>query len=137
MSDAANNARSVRIDKTMWWDAIQQWFFGLGEQYGVNPIIFGAIYVGAIPLFTLSIAWLVRNLRRKKSIVLPMLCAGLCFISAYLYLIIVGMNVPLWVYLLIAAMVLFGIYSTVKKVRSQVAVPEANSDLKSRKVPQS
>ena len=123
MSDAANNARSVRIDKTMWWDAIQQWFFGLGEQYGVNPIIFGAIYVGAIPLFTLSIAWLVRNLRRKKSIVLPMLCAGLCFISAYLYLIIVGMNVPLWVYLLIAAMVLFGIYSTVKKVRSQVAVP--------------
>jgi len=123
LSDAANNARSVRIDKTMWWDAIQQWFFGLGEQYGVNPIIFGAIYVGAIPLFTLSIAWLVRNLRRKKSIVLPMLCAGLCFISAYLYLIIVGMNVPLWVYLLIAAMVLFGIYSTVKKVRSQVAVP--------------
>jgi len=123
LSDAANNARSVRIDKTMWWDAIQQWFFGLGEQYGVNPIIFGAIYVGAIPLFTLSIAWLVRNLRRKKSIVLPMLCAGLCFISAYLYLIIVGMNVPLWVYLLITAMVLFGIYSTVKKVRSQVAVP--------------
>lgn len=112
----------------MWWNSIQQWFYGLGEQYGVNPLIFGAIYVGAIPLFTLSIGWLVRNLRRKKSIVLPMLCAGLCFISAYLYLIIVGMNVPLWVYLLIAAMVLFGIFSTMKKVRRQVAVPEANSD---------
>lgn len=108
----------------MWWDAIQQWFFGLGKQYGVNPLVFGAIYVGAIPLFTLSIAWLVRNLRRKKSIILPMLCAGLCFTSAYLYLIVVGMNVPLWVYLMIAAMVLVGIYSTIKKVRKQVAMPE-------------
>ena len=38
------------------------WFFGLGERYGVNPLIFGSIYVGAIPFFSLSIAWLVRNL---------------------------------------------------------------------------
>lgn len=121
----------------MWWDAIQQWFFGLGKQYGVNPIIFGAIYVGAIPLFTLSIAWLVRNLRRKKSIILPMLCAGFCFTSAYLYLIVVGMNVPLWVYLLIAGMVLIGIYSTIKKVRAQLAMPDAKPDDKPSQIPQS
>jgi len=37
------------------------WFMSLGKQYGVNPIIFGVIYVGAIPFFTLSIAWLVKN----------------------------------------------------------------------------
>ena len=44
----------------MSWDAIKTWFFGLGEQYGVDPIIFGAIYVGAIPFFLASIAWLLR-----------------------------------------------------------------------------
>ena len=120
----------------MWWDAIQQWFFSLGAQYGVNPIIFGAIYVGAIPLFTLSIAWLVRNLRRKRSIILPMLCAGLCFTSAYLYLIVAGMNVPLWVYLLIAGMVLLGIYSTIKKVRKQLAAPEVKADDQRSQIPQ-
>jgi len=27
----------------------------------VNPFVFGAIYVGAIPFFTLSIEWLVSN----------------------------------------------------------------------------
>ena len=24
-----------------------EWFWGLGNQYGVNPIVFGSIYVGA------------------------------------------------------------------------------------------
>ena len=99
------------------WEAIQEWFFGLGPKYGVNPIIFGTIYVGAIPFFTLSIAWLVRNLRQKKSIVLPMLSASFCFVSAYLYLIIAGKNIPAWVYFFLGAMVVYGVFSTVRKVR--------------------
>ncbi len=98
---------------------LKTWFFGLGEQYNVNPVIFGAIYVAAIPFFSASIAWLVRNIRSSKSIILPALSAGLCFVSAYLYLIVVGRNVPLWVYFFILAMVVFGAYSTVQKVRQR------------------
>ena len=75
-----------------------RWFYSLGENYGVNPLIFGAIYVGAIPFFSLSIAWLVKNYRQKKSIVLPALSAMFFFISAYIYLIFAGKNVPVWVY---------------------------------------
>ena len=108
------------------WEAFTEWFLSLGDQYGVNPIIFGSIYVGAIPFFTVSIARLVRNLRRKKSIVLPALSASFFFISAYLYLLIAGRNIPLWVYAFIAAMVAFGIYSTIKKVRTQARAPEAD-----------
>ena len=62
------------------WEAFTEWFLSLGDQYGVNPIIFGSIYVGAIPFFTLSVGWLVRNLRRKKPIVLPALSASFFFI---------------------------------------------------------
>jgi dihydrolipoamide dehydrogenase len=102
-------------------DAIQHWFFGLGAKYGVNPLVFGAIYVGAIPLFTISIAWLIRNARAKKSVVLPLLSAAACFVSAYVYLIVVGRNVPLWVYGFLAVMVAFGIVSTVRKVRRGVS----------------
>jgi len=104
----------------MDWGAIKDWFLGLGEAYNVNPFIFGAIYVGAIPFFTASIAWLVRNYRRGKSIVPPVLSAGFFFISAYLYLIIAGRNVPLWVYVALAAMIIFGIISTIKKIRRQI-----------------
>ena len=99
------------------WETIKDWFFSLGPKYGVNPIIFGSIYVGAIPFFTLSIAWLIRNLRQKKSIVLPLLAASFCFVSAYLYLIIAGKNIPAWVYVFLGAMVIYGVISTVSKVR--------------------
>ena len=109
------------------WEAFSEWFKSLGDEYGVNPIIFGSIYVGAIPFFTICIGWLVRNLRRKKSIVLPALSASFFFISAYLYLLVAGRNIPLWVYGVIAAMVAFGVYSTIKKIRTQAAEPEPDS----------
>lgn len=105
------------------WDSFVTWFMSLGEQYGVNPIIFGSIYVGAIPFFSLSVAWLVRNARKKKSIVLPTLSAGFFFISAYLYLLIAGHNIPWWVYGLIVVLVAYGGYSTFNNIRSRVPAP--------------
>ncbi len=107
------------------WETFTEWFLSLGDQYGVNPIIFGSIYVGAIPFFTLSIARLIRNLRRKQSIVLPALSASFFFVSAYLYLLVAGRNIPLWVYGFIAVMIAYGVYSTIKKIRTQAAEPNA------------
>jgi hypothetical protein len=107
------------------WEAVQTWFLGLGENYGVNPIIFGAIYVGAIPFFTLSVAWLVRNLRARRSAALPAAAAGLCFISSYLYLLVAGRNVPWWVYAVIAVVVILSAYSTVKSIHRRVRAPAA------------
>ncbi len=104
----------------MNFENIVEWFLGLGQKYNVNPIIFGSIYVGAIPFFTASITWLVRNCRRQKPILLPAFLAGLFFISAYLYLIVVGKNVPIWVYVFIVALVVFGAISTIRKIRKQI-----------------
>lgn len=101
-------------------ESARVWFFGLGEQYGVNPLIFGSIYVGAIPFFTLSVGWLVRNYRKGRSIVLPSLLACFFFISAYLYLIVVGQNVPIWVYVFIVLLVIGGGFSTLKKIRAKI-----------------
>ena len=100
-----------------WSDAFVDWFMSLGEDYGVNPIIFGSLYVGAIPFFTLSLAWLIRNIRQGKPIFLPVILTGLFFISSYLYLIVAGRNIPFWVYLIIGGLVLFGIVSTLNKIR--------------------
>ena len=103
--------------------AIKDWFFGIGSQYHVNPIAFGVIYVGAIPFFMASVSWLVRNYRRRRSITLPVLSAGFFFISAYLYLMVAGRNVPLWVYGAVAALVVLGAISTMKKVRRKINEP--------------
>ncbi len=101
-------------------DQAYVWFMSLGEEYGVNPIVFGLIYVGAIPFFTLSIAWLVRNYRKGISIVMPVLSTSFFFISAYLYLMIAGQNVPWWIYAVVVAMLVYGAWSTYKKVKVQI-----------------
>lgn len=103
-----------------WFDSFYQWFMNLGDQYGVNPIIFGSIYVGAIPFFTLSIAWLIKNYRKGISIVLPVLSASFFFVSAYLYLMIAGQNVPWWVYGIVVLMLVYGAWSTYTNVKKQI-----------------
>ena len=103
-----------------WVDSFMGWFMSLSDNYGVNPFIFGGIYVGAIPFFTLSVAWIVRNYKRGESIVLPVLFTSFFFVSAYLYLIIAGENVPWWVYGIVILMLLYGAWATFQKVNNQI-----------------
>jgi len=105
------------------WHSFVEWFMQLGENYGVNPLIFGSIYVGAIPFFSVSIGWLMKNYKKKKPITLPLLTAGFFFISAYLYLFIAGKNIPVWVYVFLLAMIAYGVFATVLKVRKKVKQP--------------
>ncbi|WP_324260643.1 hypothetical protein U4960_10795 [Altererythrobacter sp. H2] len=105
----------------MMIESFNQWFLALGAEYGVNPYVFGAIYVGAIPFFLLSIGWLVKRARAHRSTVVPTLCAGFCFVSAYLYLAVVGENIPLWVWIFLAALVIYGAVSTVRDTRRKIA----------------
>lgn len=114
----------------MSWEAIQNWFLGLGTEYGVNPFIFGAIYVGAIPFFSASIGWLIRNYRKGRSIVLSALSAMFFFISAYIYLIFAGKNVPWWVYGVVVLLILVGAYSTIKKVQRRISEPNEVKEVK-------
>ena len=96
------------------WTHIATWFLGLGDRYGVDPIIFGTIYVGAIPFFFLSIAWIV------KSTTLPVLSLGFWTISPYLYLFIEGENIPWWVYASIVLLLAYGGYTSYRNIRAKL-----------------
>ena len=109
-------------------DRLHDWFLGLGAAYGVDPLVFGAIYVGAIPFFALSVARLVRNARTGRGVAGPALAAGFFFVSAYLYLLVVGRNVPAWVYVVVAVLVVGGGASSVRSVRARVAAARADPD---------
>ena len=101
-------------------DDLNLWFLSLGAEYGVNPYIFGAIYVGAIPFFLASIAWLVKRARAGQSTVVPTLLAGFFFVSAYLYLAIAGRNIPVWVWIFLAALTAYGAWSTIRDTRRKI-----------------
>lgn len=88
----------------------------LSADYNVNPYIFATIYVGAIPFFTVSVAWIIRNKKQKKPVTLPVLSTGFFLSSAYLYLLVAGENVPVWVYAVVVGLLGYGIYSTFKKI---------------------
>ncbi|RPF72869.1 hypothetical protein [Aurantiacibacter spongiae] len=102
--------------------SINDWILDLGADHGVNPYVFAAIYIGAIPFFLLSIAWLVKRARMGGSTVLPTMLAGFFFVSAYLYLAIFGEDIPVWVWLFLAALIGYGAWSTVRNTRAKIAL---------------
>ena len=103
-----------------WWASAQAWVMGLGAQYGVNPLIFGALYVGAIPFFLLFTGVAVKRLRAGRPAVLPILGAGLCFIAAYLYLAVVGRGIPIWVWGFLGVIVAYGAWSAIRGFRARL-----------------
>ena len=105
---------------------LNQWFLSLGAEYGVNPYIFGGIYVGAIPFFLVSIAWLVKRARAGRSTVVPTMLAGFFFVSAYIYLAIAGRNIPVWVWIFLAALIVYGAWSTIRDTRKKIAAPQGD-----------
>ncbi|MDV6376561.1 hypothetical protein [Deinococcus arenicola] len=93
----------------------------LSDQYGVNPVVFGILYFGSMPLFALSMSWWWRQARRGGPTLLPALTTGLLFIGAYLYVVVAGHNLPGWVYGFMAAMVVLVGLSTWRQGRVQVS----------------
>lgn len=89
----------------------------LSETYGVNPLVFGVLYFGTMPLFALSVAWWVRRWRRGESTAVAASVTGLLFVAAYLYVLVAGRNLPVWVYLFMAAMLTLGGVSTWRQLR--------------------
>lgn len=97
---------------------IKDWVLELGIQYDVNPIVFGFIYVGAIPLMMVSMGWVIRNYRLHQPILLPVILTTFLYISSYLYLLIAGKNVPGWVYLILCGLIslsLFAMYQSIRR----------------------
>ena len=101
--------------------AVQVWAMGLGAQYRVNPVIFAGLYIGAIPFFFAFTGLAIKRLRAGKPAVLPILAAGLCFVSAYLYLAIVGRGIPVWVWGFLALLIGYGGWSAMRDFRSRLA----------------
>ena len=106
-------------------EALNTWILSLGAQYNVNPYIFGAIYVGAIPFFLASIAWLVKRARAGRSTVAPTMLAGFFFVSAYIYLAIFGQDIPVWVWIFLAVLIAYGAWSTIRDTRRKIAAAKA------------
>ena len=92
----------------------------LGARYGVDPFVFAAIYIGAIPFFLLFSGLAVRRLRGGRPAAAWIVAAGLCFVSAYLYLAYAGHDIPVWVWAVLAVLIGYGAWSVVRAGRRKL-----------------
>jgi hypothetical protein len=89
------------------------------EVYGVNPVIFLAIYLGCAPVFYYSLYRTVRSLAVKQGSQTMLwgavfLCSN---IAPFVYVLLFGRNIPWWVYAVIAVLVGQGVLSLGMKLR--------------------
>ncbi|MBO6793795.1 MAG: hypothetical protein JJ895_07790 [Balneolaceae bacterium] len=102
------------------WDSVKE----LGVEHNVNPILFAILYVGSIPPYIGSMAWIVRNHRKQKAINVPVISTLFFFIMPALYVLIFGRNVAWWVYVIIALLIGYSSYTLYKKIREKISTAE-------------
>jgi len=102
------------------WDHIVDYYKTLGEKYNVDPGIFVGIHIIATPLFAAAVWWIVYNSKKKRSLVLPAIVATLIFNAANIYLVIMGKNIPWWIYALLCITTLFTSYFSFRNIRKKI-----------------
>jgi hypothetical protein len=106
---------------TEYLTLLKDWIIALGDKHDVDPLLLGCLYLVSKLSFFTFIGLLLRNLRAKKPIVTIILLAAVSFSLPYVYLIIAGRNIPVWVYFFIGCMFIYGGYSIWKKVTEKPA----------------
>ena len=103
------------------WQNIYDYYFVISTKYAVKPIVFISIHAVCTPLLVMNIWWLLRSKRLGKPIIAPLLCTIVLYNIANVYLVIVGRNIPLYIYLMLIVFTLYSGYISVMKLREKLA----------------
>jgi hypothetical protein len=102
---------------------IISWIEGLlqtaRDDYGVNPVVFVAIYLLCVPIFYYSLFRTLRALARKagKEVMLWSAVFLGTNVAPFLYVLLFGRNLPWWVYVVLGLLIGQGVLSLVLKLR--------------------
>jgi hypothetical protein len=106
------------------WEDLLAWLGSLGEDYGVDPLIYAILYVGAAPFFFGSLAWLIRSIRRRDSLLGPAISTAFFFSLPTLYVFVAGRNLPSWVYAVLIGLAIIGAISVMRRIGSALRRPD-------------
>lgn len=91
------------------------------EEYGVDPVIFLVIYLGAAPVFYYSLYRMARALAKKVGgeVMLWSTVFLASVVAPFIYVLLFGRNLPWWVYAIIAVIVGQGVISLIGNLRKK------------------
>lgn len=86
------------------WNHIEQ----MGRAHGVDPLVFAVLYLAHHPLFWGTMAWLAYRVRKRRPIVLQVILGTFFWLMPYLYILVFGHGLPLWIYGAVAVILIVG-----------------------------
>lgn len=112
---------------TSFWH-LWQHVLTLGDQYGVDPVLFAVLYLAHHPLFWGTMAWLAARVRRRQPVAALVALGVFFWLMPYSYVFLFGRNLPWWAYGVAAIILAVGGTHVVKEIRRRLTlarVPEA------------
>lgn len=82
---------------------------GIAQAHEVSPLLFILIYAISTGPFLLVSGWLLHHIRRQRPLEALVFLWALFYSAPYLYVLIAGRNLPVWVYLFVAGLVVGGL----------------------------
>ena len=103
------------------YQRVVTWMDGVAARYDVHPLVFLILTVVCAPFFYFSIYKLVRALARRDRDRAQVATWSTVFLIAtalpYLYVLVLGRNLPWWIYGVLVLLLAQGIYSLIRKFR--------------------
>lgn len=101
---------------------LNNWFNQIEYNYGVNPLIFGAIYCAGIIPFWLSVYKILAGFKRKNftQVKVFALILALVIIAPFTYVAAWGHNLPFWFWVIAGVLVVYSAYSVLRKLRKKI-----------------
>ncbi len=105
---------------TQLWHHLLQ----LGRDHGVNPWLFGALYLSHHPLFWGTMAWLAVRVRRKRPVAGVVALGVFFWTMPYAYVLLFGRGLPWWAYGVALVFLAIGGTHLVQDIRRRLRGPE-------------
>jgi len=98
---------------------IPAWLAGIRKTYGVNPLIFGGLYMAGVFPFWFAIYKIIAGLKNKdfRQVRIFAFLLGIAIILPFLYVAVFGRNLPYWFWIIGGLMILSSVYSVWRRLK--------------------
>lgn len=95
------------------------WLAGIRKTYGVNPLIFGGLYLAGVFPFWFSIYKILAGLKNKdfRQVRVFGLILGIAIILPFLYVAVFGRNLPFWFWIVCGVIIIPSVHSVLHRLR--------------------
>lgn len=104
---------------------VSTWLSNIQHNHGVNPIVFGIIYVVCVVPFWLSIYKIIAGIKNKKTAQVSTfgIILGITIIAPFVYVALFGRNLPFWFWIIAVLVIAYSVFSVLRRIKKAKNAP--------------